>query len=305
MLSLLWMAALAPLAHADCGDFAALVEAAETAVIENRTDTAAATLSQAEAALGCGPVPSPELLGRMWLAEGTRAYMQGDEKVSRLAFAAASRVAPQLWVDSYGPQVRKIYQAAAAHESAAGSIRIHPNPEGWSTTLDGTAVRFPVDAPSGLHLVQVGRNAQQTDYAEIFFLPAGDTYFILTGLEDTAITSVAAAEPAEEPAIEPVQEPVAQVEPAEPGEPLEAQPIPAPSGPGFDSPVFLVVGGAAAAVAGGSALLAMSQNGAMQDAGALEPLDSAYARQKTFGYTSYGAMGVAALCVGLHVGLSF
>jgi hypothetical protein len=315
MISMLWMAAFAPLAHADCDDFATLVQSAETAVSGGRVDEAAATLRQAELSLACSPVPSPALLGRMWLAEGTRAYMQGDEKVSRLAFAAAARVAPDLWIDSYGPAVEKIYRTASSHDSGNGSVRIHPNPDGWSTTLDGSAVSFPADAPSGLHLLQVGRSADQTDYAEIFFLPRDDTYFVLTGLEDNPIATVAQVEP--EPPVEPTPpvepEAPAEVEPPAVAEvvpvPLEAQPLPdpTPAGPGFSSPVFLVVGGAAAVVAGGTAIGALAQNSRMEYSSelTLDSHDRTFARQKALGYTSYGMMGLAAAGLGLHFALTF
>ncbi len=314
MLSLLWLAALSPLAQAECDDVALLIDNAEQAVIEARTDDAAATLRQAEVALNCSPVPSPALLARMWLAEGTRAYMQGDEKVARLAFAAAARVAPELWVESYGDQVRQIYQASANYEGGQGSVRIHPNPEGWSTTLDGTDTSFPAQAASGLHVIQVGRTAERTEYAEVFFLPKDDTYFILTGLEDTPIVSLATADPT--PPVQPVEpavtdptvpDPVvAQADPTAP-DPLVAQPLPAPSprGEGFSSPIFLVLGGATAALAGGAAVAALVQDPQMEAAVNVDSLDRVYARQKTFAYASYGAAGVAVASFGLHFALKF
>jgi hypothetical protein len=245
----------------------------------------------------------------MWLAEGTRAYMQGDEKVARLAFAAAARVAPDLWVESYGPQVKKVYQTAASHDGAIGSVRIHPDPEGWSTTLDGVVVDFPVEAASGLHLIQVGHTTERSDYAEIFFLPPGDTYFILTGLEDTPIVSLAAADPEPTPPEpDPDPEATAQASP-QPGDPkpLDAQPLPdpEPAGDGFSSPVFLVLGGAAAAVAGGAAIAALAQDPQMETAVNVDSLDRVFARQKSFAYVSYGAAGVAAASVGVHFALSF
>ena len=311
MLSLLWSAILVPMAHAECADFAALVESAEQAVVESRTEDAGATLRQAEAALGCAAVPAPSLLARMWLAEGTRAYMQGDEKVARLAFAAAARVSPELWVESYGPQVKKIYQTAASHDSVVGSVRIHPNPEGWSTTLDGEGVDFPFEAASGLHLVQVGHTAERTDYAEIFFLPPGDTYFILTGLEDTPLVSMAAADPEPtppEPDPEVAPDATAQADP-KPGDPqpLDAQPLPDPdpAGGSFDSPVFLVLGGAAAAVAGGAAVAALAQDPQMEAAVNVDALDRVFARQRSFATVSYSAAGVAAASIGVHFALSF
>ena len=312
MLSLLWSAVLVPMAHAECGDFATLIELAEQAVIESRVDDAGATLQQAEAALGCGPVPAPALLSRMWIAEGTRAYLQGDEKVARLAFAAAARVTPELWVEGYGAQVRKVYTTAAVHDGGQGNVRIHPNPEGWSTTLDGTPITFPTQAASGLHLIQVGRNLERTDYAEVFFLPRDDTYFILTGLEDTPIVSMADATPTEPVAEIPV-EPEPEPEPASVAEapsdptPLEAQPLPdtAPTGDGLSSPVFLVLGGAAVAIAGGAAVAAMTQDQQMETAVNIDSLERIYARQKSFAYVSYGAAGFATASIGLHVALQF
>ena len=260
----------------------------------------------------------------MWLAEGTRAYMQGDEKVARLAFAAAARVAPDVWVDSYGPMVKKVYDSAAQHDSGAGSVRIHPDPDGWSTALDGHQVDFPIEVAAGLHLLQVGRGADQTDYAEIFYLPRDDTYFVLTGLEDTPIVSLdgvaptvsmgevdpentSETTPEEEPTVEPApEEPdaTAQTEP----QPLDAQPLPDPTPGGdgdFSSPVFLVLGGAAALAAGGTAALALAQDPQMDTVPTQEGLDRIYARQRAFGYTSYGMMGVAATGIGLHFALTF
>ncbi|MFH1468820.1 MAG: hypothetical protein ABIO70_30810 [Pseudomonadota bacterium] len=316
MLSLLWLAALAGAAQADCGDFPTLVNQAEQALIAGRVEPAAATLRQAEAALGCGPVPAREVLARMWLAQGTQAYLQGDEKVSHLVFAAAGRVAPDVWVEGYGPQVHQIYLASRTPEPGEGNVRVRPDPAGWSSALDGLQVGFPVDAPAGLHLLQVGPDAQHTGYAEIFYLPAGQTYFVLTGLTPPAVAEAPEAPPAPEvpavaeaPEAPPAPEAPTLVEaPAAPALPVEPLPVPKPPRvrSGHASPVFLVVGGAAAAGALVTAIPALKQNAVYDDPDATRfDVEMAYWRQRMWGPPSYALMGVTAASLGLYLAFSF
>ncbi len=308
MLSLLLAAALAAPVQAACDDVPTLIGRAEQAVIDGRLEAASATISQVESALGCAPVPAAELLARMWLADGTSAYLAGDEMVANLAFAAAARVAPETWVEGYGEQVRGVYQQAAQAEAASGDIRLHPDPKGLSATLDGVDTEFPTEAPSGLHLVQVGQTPHHTEYAEIFYLQPGQTTFIMTGVEPAAEPAVVEPEPVEAPATEPVAEqPIEEPAVAEPvAEPAAEPLVPPPVTPepqpraGLSSPVFLVLGGAAAAVAGGAGVVAKAQDGQMESAPNHDSLDRAYQRQQTFAYASYGLAGVAALSVTLH-----
>ncbi|NOY26012.1 MAG: hypothetical protein GXP62_09090, partial [Oligoflexia bacterium] len=59
--------------------------------------------------------------------------------------------------------------------------------------------------------------------------------------------------------------------------------------------------GAAAALAGTSAILATRQDTAMTEATTPTELEAAHGRQRSFAYASVGLSGVSAVCVGLGI----
>jgi len=62
-----------------------------------------------------------------------------------------------------------------------------------------------------------------------------------------------------------------------------------------------VAGGVTAALAGGAALAARSQDGAMEDATSVDQLNTAYERQQIYNNSIYYLLGGTALGVGLFL----
>ncbi|MBN1337213.1 MAG: hypothetical protein JXB39_14740 [Deltaproteobacteria bacterium] len=279
-MSPLLLALLLPVARAACEDVSVLVKDLEQATLEGRTEAVQEALGALRVAFGCGPQADPTLLGRMWLAEGVHAARTGDPRFASIAFASAARVAPDVWNDAYGPEVRSMYDAAVAKRPGEGQVRVSPVPEGYVTALDGTQVSFPTRTLEGLHVVQVGPSGNRAVYASVFYLPPGETFFVLTELGD--------ARPSVAEAPTPAQIPAAPVAPVPARRPARA---------------WLVSGGVAAALAAGSALLAVHQDAAMEEATRMDDLDAAFQRQKAWAWTSYGCMGLSAVSVGLFFAL--
>jgi len=127
-------------------------------------------------------------------------------------------------------------------------------------------------------------------FASVFHLPAGDTFFVLTGMETTPPAVAAPSAPVA---------PIAASQAAAPAAPPGAARLPA--APRRDRPGWLIPSSAAAAaLAVTSALLAVRQDAAMEDATTLDDLDTAYDRQRGWAWTSYGSMGLTVVSIGLY-----
>lgn len=143
----------------DCASPAEAVARAERAVLYADLAGGKAALGEAEAALGCSPPADPVLLGRMWLIEGGYYTDLGDRLSAGMAFAAARRVAPTLWLDALGPEKRKDYDAVAPPDPALhpGQVVVDLPAGGTATTwIDGTERKPPIQLMPGEWLVQVG-----------------------------------------------------------------------------------------------------------------------------------------------------
>ena len=248
-----------------CPNRAAILVELELAVQEGRFDDADGERQRLIEALACGPAAEVDVLARLWLAEAVILSAFGDEGGADDALKAAGRVAPTLWLDVYGPEFQARWFAAQAEEIVPGRLRLQPVPEGHITLVDGSEVHLPGLVPSGLHVAQVGPDADNITFAqEIFLLPDQDLV-VRTGLVGRSET----------------------------GGSTERD--------GF--PVFLAIGGATAVGAATTAALAFRYNGQMRDAPDQEALDAAYRTQRVLGTTSYTLMGLTAVTVGLHIAI--
>jgi hypothetical protein len=260
-------------AWATCPDPAAGVATAERAVVEARFDDAEAALAQAEAGFVCGDPADPDVLARMWMAEGAWLVLQDRNDEAKESFAAAKRVSPDLWNADYGDRIRAVYDESR-DSGEMGQLSLRPAPDAYAAYLDGDEAVFPRSAEAGLHLIQVGPRTKAAQFGKVVALMPGDTLVVTTDLVEVA----------------PAPTPVAVTQPVPTDEPTTTT----------RSPALLIVSGAALALAAGSAGLALAQNGAMKNATTTEELDAAFARQKAFGATSYGLLGVGAVGGTLH-----
>jgi hypothetical protein len=87
------------------------------------------------------------------------------------AFHAAARVAPDLWIPSFGHKLRVSYSLAAEEAMPQGTIATTGAPEGAFRAVDGAEAMDPLTLEGGLHLVQVGRSAQEILWAKVVFVP--------------------------------------------------------------------------------------------------------------------------------------
>ncbi len=175
---------LARPALAACPEPAAALEEARQAVLALEEERSRAAITQVEAAYACGPWVSPEDLGRLWLVVGARAALTNRPGESLDAFAAAARVAPGLWDEDLGPQLRAVYdQASARSAQPPGEVHVNPEPTGLQVALDGQRVSAKHLAPGGLHLLQIGPEEGPAVFARLFWLPADELLVIDTGLD--------------------------------------------------------------------------------------------------------------------------
>ena len=194
MFALLLM--LLPQAFADCPDPAVLVTQAEEMIVSVKLDEAKARLSQAGAAFACSPPAKPELLGRLWLAQGVLSAIRQQPADADLALGSAALVAPGRWDARYGD----VYRAQWSHAGAAltgqdrGWLTLTPAPDGWSVWIDGQPSGSPATLTAGLHLVQIGQDGV-AEYGRILYLPPKENLTLDTGLTPRAVSVVAPPPP--------------------------------------------------------------------------------------------------------------
>lgn len=194
MLFALW-AATAALA---CEDVGASASKARDAVLMMEYTDALRSLADAEAGMRCGGVVARHELGLYWLVEGARKGFTGEEDEARLAFAAAARVAPDLWVVDFGPELQKLYHRARAETSGRATLTIDDVPPGWVVAVDGRRVELPAELPAGLHVVQVGADADDIEFMELVRAAAGDDVALHTGITPPAPEPAVVPEAAED-----------------------------------------------------------------------------------------------------------
>jgi hypothetical protein len=150
------------------------------ALVKGELSEAERALGGAEAALGCAAHPSePQSLGRFWLVEGALLTAQGDPEAS-MSFAAARRVAPELWLPDLSVPARRLWEGAAP-ESGTGQIALDLELRERKASLDGRPwAGEPV--PAGLHALQLQEPDGKPSYGAMIYVGAGTVTNVTTGL---------------------------------------------------------------------------------------------------------------------------
>lgn len=258
--------ALSGAALADCGQPAALVEQVEQAVLDARFEEARATTDLAEAAFGCTGSADSALLARIWIAEGAMAHIEGDAASRDQAFASAQRIAPGAWTEAFGDDLEALWRSAADIDSGTGQLDLEGLTEGQVAMVDGQPVAVPALLASGLYLVQADDDGGPPAFARIVLVPSDQTLVVRVDQDNVDSAQIVMEKPDRK-----------------------------------GKWVWFAGAGAAAALAGTSALLANGQDGAMDSAATMAELDGAYGRQKGFTYASYGLAGLGVACVGVGI----
>ncbi len=260
------IALLALPARADCDDPAERVDQVEAAVLDARFEDARAHIEEAEAAFGCTGTADNTLLARVWLAEGAMAHVEGDASSRDKAFASAARVAPTVFVDAYGEELRGAWQAAAGMPQGLGQLQLEGLAEGATAMVDGAPVDVPAELVSGLYLLQADADGGPPVFARIVLVPDDQTLVVRVEDPGTAPTPATAD-----------------------GRRHRKK-----------WPWFAAAGGAAA-LGGASAWLASRQDATLSDASTLDTLDSARSSQRGFAFASYGLAGASVALLGVGI----
>lgn len=250
-------------ARADCPDPGAAVERVEQAVLDARFEDARAAMALVEAAFGCTGTADSTLLARIWLAEGAMAHIEGDLTSRNRAFASAARVAPEVWTRAFGEELHAAWQAAAQEETGIGLLTLEGLAEDAVALVDGQPVSVPAQLASGLYLVQADADGGPPVFARIVLVP--DDQNLVLQVDDPSLHTAATT----------VDQPRRKKWP------------------------WLAAAGGAALLSGTSAVLAVTQDGALDQAGTTGDLDAAHARQQAFAYGSYGLAGASAVLLGI------
>lgn len=266
---------LASLAFA-CPSLDAENERAAAALVAGDFAGAHTAIEAARNSFACAAA-NREQIGRFWLAEGAAAHLRADTKGAHASLAAARAIGPSLYDNRLGTDIRATW--SSAEPLGAGTLLLEPR---RSALVDGAEVTtWPLTLSSGPHVVQVIGADGKVRYGRLVEIGPGEDALVETGLGPEpevvaatgATTSGAAGFGSAHVLTEPKQK---------------------------KSPAMLILAGVAAAGAGAFAGGALAQNAQIDTAADIETLDSAFGRQKAFGYTSYGLMGAAAAVLTLH-----
>jgi len=253
-----------------CDDPEALVAKVETAVGEARLELAQETLKRLEVSFGCSPVVDASLLARMWLAEGVLAYFNGDVESTKLSFGAARGVAPNVWDENYGADLRSIYDGVVV-EQIKGEIRLASPAEGYVISVDGVQTELPISVSPGLHLVQIGSSPVASSFGQIVYVMPEDSLVLDPQLEALVVVSE-------------VSKPSTDRPPAK-------------------NRTFLITGAAVFGAGLGMAGLALAQQPAIDEAQLAKneaALRKASVPQQIYGTAAYALMGVGSVGVVIH-----
>lgn len=250
----------------------ALLQELELAALEGRLEEADLVKERVLDALACGPLVERDWLARWWLAEAVLSSLHGDEQPTDDALLAAARLAPEVWVEGYGPSFRQRQREIAAQPPPArGRLVVEPVVSGEILTgrqvlmaVDGEAVEDnPLSVEAGYHLLQLGFGSIDVRYARpIYVVPE----------QDLVVRAV-----------------------------IEGDPPSAGRQRRKPFPVLAAAGGVLGLGATITAVLAVDQNSAMYMADTPEQLTAAYRTQRALGGTSYVLMGATVACFGLEL----
>ena len=189
----LWLLLSLSALAADCNPAKAL-EDAEQLVLEARLDVARQTLAEIEESYSCGALTAPDDLARAWLIEGALETIAGNTSDAEDVFRAARYVAPAVWLPSLGEKLKILYDNVATESMGLGEIAVSGAPEGAFGAVDGQESSFPAAIQSGLHLVQVGRSAEEIMWSQIVYVPPAQQINLRIapfGLQDPPLEAVA------------------------------------------------------------------------------------------------------------------
>ena len=283
MFAWIWMllGSVAAFAQTPCEDVAPLVDQAEQAIFQVRFDVAEGLLSRAEKGMACGALADPELLARLWLAEGAMYSFSGDDVGSFHAFQAAIRVAPRMWVSNYGAHLRERYDEAFNTTVGKGFIDFEPQLAFYEGAVDGVVLtEFPAEVSEGLHLVQVRPPSGTVVFGRVVFVDGDSTARVRTGITEIAPPTLA---------VSPV---VVRTE--------TVVPILKPPRKKWH---WLIAGATAGAFAGGAALLAFNEKSVIGRAQTAQQVRGAHGRQVGFAVTAYTLAAVSATGITLQFAL--
>ncbi len=246
------------------GRFGLLAEL-ELSLSEGRFDDARTTHEALLKAFGCGQMAEPEVVARTWLANAM--ILNTDNAADRAddALRAAGVVAPDLWLDVYGADLRKRWFVLRNDALTPGRIELDPLPEGYVIAVDGQPLAPDGLVSSGLHIAQAGPSLSSIEFSAEVKVTPDEVLVVPTDLRRRRRVVVDKLQPR--------------------------------------VPVFLVLSGVTAVGAATTAGLAANQNQRMREAPTQQELTAAFRSQRTFGIASYALMGATALGVGLHVAL--
>lgn len=254
---------LASLAMAACPDIDTEVERATAALVSGDFATARTALQAAESSFGCAKASNTQL-AHYWLVDGAEAHLQGQVARARASLAAARVIAPDVFDERLGPDVRATW--AAAQPDGRGTLLIEP-PAAALVNGDGVTV-WPVTLPAANHVVQVLGADGKVRYGRLIRIGPGEDAVVETGLGRELLPVADEAAPAEKK--------------------------------GKKSPALLILAGIAAAGAGGLAGGALAQGSVIETSPDVDALDAAFGRQQAFGYGSIALAGASAIALTLH-----
>ncbi|HHO51301.1 MAG TPA: hypothetical protein ENK18_10610 [Deltaproteobacteria bacterium] len=176
------------------------LDEAERSVVEADLASTARILDELEAALSCGTIAEPELLGRTWLVEGALLTLEGDPEAAADAWRAAARVAPGLWVEDFGGTLREAYEIATDHTPRMSSVRVEPPLFQFMGFVDGRPASFPHPVEAGLHVIQIGPDIDQIQFARVLLVFPDAPSVVITGLDELLSGSASDEPPRPDPA---------------------------------------------------------------------------------------------------------
>ncbi|MCA9488530.1 MAG: hypothetical protein KC621_01365 [Myxococcales bacterium] len=216
-----WMLGAAALA-AEC-DVNTEVVSAYGALLGGDTAQAGDLLGHAEDHLSCTTgLVDPQSLARFWLVEGALLLATGEDDPDP-SFAAARRVAPDLWLPNLGDAARDRW-SSATDESGDGRLELDVDVTDGVVAVDGRAIALTEPVVPGLHAIQVADARGRTLYGAVVYVGSGTVTTVTTNLPQDRF-----APPAPAPAPTPVPAPT---------------PAPRPAGESAVRPVFTVLTGA-------------------------------------------------------------
>ncbi len=140
-------------------------------------------IEAAQVSYACSAPAEPQTLARILLADAVIKVFGEDAEGAKLSFAAANRVAPDVWNANYGEDNKALYDQASAATPGSGTIKLLPHFPEQVLWVDGQPMVAPVEVPAGMHLVQAGIDGQaNASFARLVRVNDGQTNIVKTGL---------------------------------------------------------------------------------------------------------------------------